>query len=97
VNEFDKQRFNQRVGELVEANPEAAELQRQKHVDENQPLDVLSSGEVVIEVPRGLSLEEWALSERDEDPTEIYVVKRSSGRLHVGSIRRDEVQHQPQG
>jgi hypothetical protein len=90
-NAFDGKRFSERVGELVDDHPEAAELRRRKKVPEDQPLDVPVPGEVSIIVPRGLTLQEWALSERFEEPVEVFVHRGPDDLLHVGIIRRDDV------
>lgn len=91
-NAFDNHRFGKRVQELVDAHPRAAVLNRQKHVAENQPLDVPSTGEIAYLPPRGLSLRDWSISGRHEDPVEIYVRDEPPTELiHVGPIRREEV------
>jgi hypothetical protein len=90
-NALDRKRFTELVGELIEGNPEAARLRREKHVPEDQPMDVPVSGEVAIVVPRGLTLSEWALSERYEDPVEVAVYRPPEDPLRVGSIRREDV------
>jgi hypothetical protein len=84
-NALDGVRFSRRVGEVVHRHKEGAKLRRQGFG-------------TLIAIPRGLSLLDWAASERrHEDPVDVLVRRPSGKPLYVGCVRRDEVRRQTQG